>query len=306
MKIQSDIPLAPLTTLSVGGSARYLFEADTKDVLLRILEQSGGSDMPLIILGGGSNVVIPDTGLDALVVRVSCDAFTVSDATVSADAGNCLFHLIQETARHGLSGWERLAGIPGTLGGAIRGNAGAFGTEMQDVISRVYALHTRTMKQKVFLNRECAFSYRSSFFKHNPDWVIIGSVITLQPDDPRDIDSRIRETLMMREKKHIQNIQSAGSFFVNPVVNNRIRELFERETGTQSRQKRVPAGWLIEKAGMKGASVGGAKSSDYHANYIINTGGAGYTDIMSLTNTIKDAVYERFGVSLSEEPRIFI
>ena len=147
------------------------------------------------------------------------------------------------------------------------------------------ALHYKTGEMRIFKNNECAFAYRTSFFKHHPEWIIIHASIKLKKVPTTESMSLIEQTIAEREKRHLQNIKAAGSFFMNPVAPQDIREQFEKEKNTQSRKGRVPAGWLIEKAGMKGTRIGDAQSSEQHANYLINTDNATATDVLALART---------------------
>lgn len=301
VRIHEHVPLAPLTTFRIGGSARYLIEARTEDDIREAFLEAKRRSVPFIVLAGGSNVLVPDEGLDALVVRIVGGDFSFSGAELSADAGCVLLDLIREASRCSLGGWESLAGIPGTIGGAVRGNAGAFGTEMKDVVVKVRAFDTETGDTREFENIACSFSYRNSFFKENPEWLITRAFVALERVDAEESARRAEETIRERERRHLQNVQAAGSFFMNPVAPEAVRRMFEEEKGAESREGRVPAGWLIEKAGMKGAVVGGAKASEQHPNYLVNTGNATAKDVRELAERIKKEVREKCGIELKEE-----
>lgn len=299
--IQEHVPLAPLTTFGIGGSALHFCGVKNEDDVREALAWARKFNLPHVVLAGGSNVLIPDEGLRALVIHMEGDSFAFTDGELSADAGCNLLTLIRAASDEGLGGWEALAGIPGSIGGAVRGNAGAFGTEIKDVLVRVRALHAETLEVKEFALGECSASYRTSFFKNNPEWIITRVTVRLKSAIPAESMARVNDTIAERERRHIQNVQAAGSYFVNPIAPKEVQELFEHEKGMKSREGRVPAGWLIEKAGMKGASVGGAQASMQHPNYIVNTGGAKAVDVKLLAEQIKDAVEAKFGVRLKEE-----
>ena len=212
--------------------------------------------------------------------------------------------LIHAASDRGLGGWESLAGIPGTIGGASRGNAGAFGTEIKDLVHKVSALNSDTGDTREFINAECAFSYRHSFFKHHPEWIVTRVFVELLKVEPSASRRLIVETIAEREKRHLQNVKAAGSYFMNPKAPKHLQEVFESEKNTSARGGRVPAGWLIEKAGMKGAMEGGAMASLQHPNYLVNTGSATAADIRKLALEIKLAVHTQFGITLVEEAAI--
>lgn len=301
LDIQENVPLAPLTTFKIGGAARYFVEVRTEDDIHEALEWARVRNIRFVILAGGSNVLIRDDGVDGLVIRIAGNGFDFVENVLTADAGCNLLSTIRVGSDKGLGGWEKLAGIPGSIGGAARGNAGAFGTEIKDVAKSVRAIHALSGEVKEFSNAECGFGYRDSFFKRNSEWIILSVVVELKKMDPEESIRLIQETIAEREKRHLQNVCAAGSFFMNPVAPDAVRERFEKEKMMSSREGRVPAGWLIERAGMKGAAVGGAVASLQHPNYIVNTGNASAGDVLDLAQRIKEAVKKEFGVHLEEE-----
>ena len=303
--VKENVPLAPLTTFQIGGSARYFIEAKTEDQLREAVAWAKEKNTRFVILGGGSNVLVPDEGVEGLVIRMALTDHSFAGNELAADAGCNLFDLIREAAAKNWGGWEKLAGIPGTIGGATRGNAGAFGPEIKDFITKVRAFDTETGEMREFENIVCDFSYRHSFFKDNPEWVITRVILGLRLSSRADSERLIEEIIAEREKRHLQNVKAAGSFFMNPVAPQNIVEMFEKEKDVKSREGRVPAGWLIEKAGMKGAQVGGAQASLQHPNYIVNTDTATAEDVRTLANKVKDAVKKQFHVTLHEEAAIF-
>ncbi len=299
--ISEHVALSPMTTFGIGGNARYFAEVHNDADLLDALRWADLVKVSVVILAGGSNVLIPDAGIDSLVIRIAGTGHSFSGMTLTAHAGCNLNTLITEASRQSLGGWEKLAGIPGTIGGAVRGNAGAFGPEIKDFVTSVRAISRETRTERIFGTAECAFSYRNSFFKQHSEWIITQVVLTLQDADPDLSASLARDTILEREKRHLQNVRAAGSYFMNPVAPADIVALFENEKQVKSRENRVPAGWLIEKAGMKGASVGGAIASLQHPNYIVNQGTATAADVLNLAESIKQAVRTTFTIELKEE-----
>ncbi len=304
MEMKQDVPLAPLTTFKIGGAAKYFVDVATEDEIREALAWAHEKGLRFIILAGGSNVLVPDEGYDGLVIHIVDGHFSFAHKEIDADGGCNLLNLIHTAGEKGLGGWEKLAGIPGTIGGAVRGNAGAFGPEIKDFVHTVKAINIYSGEARMFTNAECGFSYRDSFFKQNPKWLITRVFADLHKIAPEDSKKLAEETIVEREKRHLQNVQAAGSFFMNPKAPPEIVALFEREKGVKSREGRVPAGWLIEKAGMKGASVGGAIASLQHPNYIVNTGNATAEDVKHLADEVKEAVKLQFRVELHEEAAI--
>ena len=302
--VQENVALAPLTTFNIGGAARHLVDVRSEGEIVEAITWAKVRNLDFIILAGGSNVLIPDSGFPGLVFRIKGDLWSISDATVDVWAGTNLLHLIQTLGRKGLGGWESLSGIPGTIGGAIRGNAGAFGTEIKDFVTSVRAFNLVTRETNSFSNESCDFSYRHSFFKDNREWVVTRTMLSLLKMDPQDSLRKSQETVAEREKRHLQNVRAAGSYFMNPIAPDAVRKMFEQEKGVASKNGRVPAGWLIEKAGMKGATVGGAIASLQHPNYLVNQGTATSADVLVLAEKVKKAVKDQFGIELNEEAEI--
>jgi UDP-N-acetylmuramate dehydrogenase len=309
-QVKENVPLAPLTTFGIGGPAHYLVDVRSEEDIRAALAWAKERALRVVVLGGGSNVLVPDEGLDALVVRFVGNLWSVKDlpaqagCAVSAWAGSNLLALIRACAAGGCGGWEKLAGIPGSIGGAVRGNAGAFGPEIKDFAVSVRALNMETGETKDFSNTECDFSYRHSFFKDHPEWLITRVELKLEKIEPAESARLSEETIAEREKRHLQNVRAAGSYFMNPVASREVQEMFEKEKGMKSREGRVPAGWLIEKAGMKGATVGGAIASLQHPNYLVNQGYATAADVRALAAKVRSAVQSQFGVELHEEAAI--
>ena len=299
--IKENIPLAPLTTFKIGGSARYFTDVRTDTEMQEAVTWAKEKDLSFFLLSGGSNILIPDAGLNKLVIHIVKGDFAFKDTLLTADAGCNLLELIRTANIHSLGGWEKLAGIPGTIGGAVRGNAGAFGIEIKDFPVTVRALNSKTAEIREFDNAGCGFSYRHSYFKENPEWIITRIEIELTGVDKVAASRLIGETIAEREKRHLQNVRAAGSYFMNPVAPAGVGAMFEQEKDIESREGRVPAGWFIEKAGMKGANVGGARASLQHPNYIVNTGNATSADVIALAGKIKHAVKDMFNVELKEE-----
>jgi len=304
LAVRDTVPLAPLTTFGIGGAAKHLVEVRNEKELREALAWARAQKSKFWILAGGSNVLFPDGGLPGLVTRLVGDDFSNEGRKLTTWAGTNLFALVKAMGERGLGGWEKLAGIPGTVGGAVRGNAGAFGPEIKDFVTKVQALSVKTGEVREFTNTECGFSYRRSCFKENPEWVITRVSLALSPIQ-RDISNQlVVETIAERERRHLQNVRAAGSYFMNPTAPQEIITLFESEKGVKSREGRVPAGWLIEKVGLKGHRVGDAIASEQHPNYIVNLGNATAHDVVNLAQVVKLEVYNQFGVELHEEAAV--
>jgi UDP-N-acetylmuramate dehydrogenase len=306
INIQENIPLAKYTTFGIGGPAKFFVEVKRIEELKEAVKYAKDRNLEFFVLGGGSNLLVSDAGFDGLAIRMSLGQISIDadSGIVEVDAGVPFLKLVRDTAENSLTGLEWAAGIPGTVGGAIRGNAGAFGGEMKDVIEIVRVLDTQSTETKEMACAECNFKYRDSFFKYSPQLVILGARIKLARGDRAESRKKIEETIAGRVDRHPGGFGSAGSYFINPIVNNpKLVAEFENETGKKSKEGKIPSGWLIEKSGMKGKKIGGAMVSSEHANYIINTGNATAEDITALDSLVKQQVRDKLGVQLQEEVR---
>ena len=303
MEIKENVPLAPYTTFKIGGNADYFVEVSKTSDLSVALDYAKVRKLPFMILAGGSNMLISDEGYTGLVIKISFDKYIIrsNDTSVEVEAGCSLSSLIKSSCVMGLSGMESMYGIPGTVGGAVRGNAGAFGTEIKDVLTSATAINTGTREVRTFKNAACQFGYRASRFKTEPEWILLSVTFALKVDSAKESLTRAEETLQKRSDRQIQDIQSAGSFFMNPRVPPDVQNLFKEEKGVDARGGRVPAGWLIERAGFKDHCEKNVCTGARSANYFLNKGEATAAEVLALAATIKEAVLQQFGVELKEE-----
>lgn len=302
MTIKQEVPLAPYTSFRIGGASRLFSAASSRWELRQALAFALQRGIPCHILGGGTNILVSDSGFDGMVVKAELAQVGVRGRTIEAEAGVELMHLVERAAAQGLAGMERLAGIPGTVGGAVRGNAGAYGTSIGEMVREVTVLDLETLEFLRLGAAECHFGYRTSLFKERGGLIVVSASLELSPAPCGQIAEKVQETLAKRLAKNLQAELSVGSFFMNPVVTDqRVVQAFERERQTHCRDGRVPAGWLIERAALRNRRVGGAMISERHANYIINTGNASARDVRELAATVQQEVAQKTGVVLQEE-----
>ena len=300
--VQENVPLAPFTSLNIGGPARFFTVAGNLDQLRQALLFARRQGVRFCVLGGGSNLLVSDDGFDGLVIRLQLQGIQVSGHRIEVQAGVDLTALVRRTAQLGLSGMESLAGIPGLVGGAIRGNAGAYGGCIGEVTETVFALQADSLELLALDRGECAFDYRNSRFKRDPLLVVVSALLTLAPGDCEEIRRKVEGTIAKREARQLQCDLSVGSFFMNPVVTD--PELicrFEADQGVRCRENRIPAGWLIDQAKLRSIRVGAAMVSQKHANYLINTGNANAQEMTRLARLVKMEVRAALGVQLQEE-----
>ena len=303
IEIKKNIDLAPLTTLRVGGKADFLIEARSQEELKEALEFARKNKLKIFILAGGSNVLINDEGWRGLVIRIKLDKISLEGEKIICEAGANLAKLVNFSIEQNLTGLEWAAGIPGTVGGAIRGNAGAFGGEMKDSVVKVNFIDLSKEKAELeeLSGEDCQFDYRDSVFKRSGNLIIVSVELILSQGE--EVKSLMMAQDFIRKRAVNQPVGfSAGSFFKNPTVTDlEIIEKFEHDQEKKIRGDRLPAGWFIQDLGLKGKKIGGAQVSEKHANFIINTGQAKAEDFIILSSFLKQKVRDSFGVQLEEE-----
>jgi UDP-N-acetylmuramate dehydrogenase len=284
---KKNVLLKDYTTYKIGGPARYFFVAKTKEDLVKALKTAENFKLPVFVLGGGSNLLVSDKGFSGLVIKMDIFDIKINSSNAFVGAGVDLTKLAYLSADAGLSGLEWAAGVPGTVGGAIYGNAQAFGTKISDAVESVEAINLKTLELKNFTKKQCQFSLKNSVFKKTKNWVIVSAVLKFKKGDPQEIKNKMTEFVDYRKTKHPMNFPSAGSVFVNPEKNGEI----------------IRAGFLIEKCGLSGKKIGKAQISEKHSNFIINLGGARAKDVLALIKLAKAKVKKIFGIELETEVR---
>jgi len=304
---QKNIKLAPLTTFQIGGSADYFFEAKNVEELKSALKEAAKKKLPFFILAGGSNILVSDKGFEGVVIKLKNDFINIKNPgqadniKIEVGAGTPLSKLLAETIRVNLTGLEWAIGISGTVGGAIVGNSGAYGHSISESVVKVKTL-TKTGPPKTITQKNCKFSYRESVFKRSGD-IIVSAVLELKRGDPQKIKKTIQQFIQERKNK-IPSQPSAGSIFKNVELDGQSKDLAEKIPKELIKGGKIGAGYLIDQCGLKGKSVGGAKISDKHANFIVNVNQAKALDVLELINIVKKSVQGRFGVELELEIRL--
>jgi len=281
VKMSKNILLAPYTTFKIGGAVKCFCETRDSEEIIAVITMAKKKNLPFFILGGGSNVLVSDKGFDGLVIRIQNPKSKIQNSTIYADAGVLLSNLVADSIKTGLTGLEWAAGIPGTIGGAIRGNAGAFSGSMAEIVKTIKVFDVKSQKIKTLKNTDFKFGYRDSIFKKNKNLIILSVELELKKGDKEKSKKLIKEYLRKRQATQPLEFMSAGCIFKNPVGQS--------------------AGYLIEQCGLKGKKINGAMISEKHANFIINAGGAKAKDVINLINLCKEKVKEKFGIELQEE-----
>ena len=283
--IQKNIPLKKYTTFRIGGPAQYFFKAKKKEDLIKAVETAERFNLPFFILGGGSNLLISDKGFKGLVIKNEAQRFEIEKQRIIGESGAALDKVVAEAIKAGLAGLEKGSGIPGTLGGAVYGNAGwpKGDWEFGNLVKAVELLMPDRKIKKVGKNW-LSFQYRNSRLKKTKGKkpIVLEVVLELKKGRVKDLEKKRLEILKIRSEKIPPGL-SAGSIFKNP--------------------SEKPAGFLIEECGLKGKKIGKAQFSQKHANFIMNLKGAKAIDVLKLINLAKKKVRSKFGIILEEEIR---
>ena len=301
MEIQENIQLAPFTSFKIGGPAKYFVEVSAEEALLEALRFAKKNNLKIFLLGGGSNILVGDEGFDGLVIKMKNTESNVSEDKIECGVGINLAEVVGLSVENSLTGLEWAVGIPGTLGGAICGNAGAYGSSIADSLENVKIIKLDNLEFEIMSKDECKFAYRESVFKENKNLIIVSAVLKLQKGNQEEIKNKIEEIIRQRGGK-IPPERSSGSFFKNPKVDNQqIIAKFEKETGNKVQDGTIPAAYLIDKVGLKGKKIGEAQVSEKHGNFVVNLGHARAEDIVMLTSFVKMKVRDELGIELKEE-----
>lgn len=289
-RARADVSLAPFTTFRIGGRAEWLVEPRNSDEIVTALRLADRSRVPVTMLGGGSNVLVSDSGIRGLVIRPRGGEIRAEDEThVRADAAVTINGLVRWTINHGCAGLEAWAGTPGTVGGGIYGNAHFGGRLIGDLVAEV-RLATVDGTIRDLSQSEMAFGYDCSRLQRSAE-VLLSAVFRVSAGDSAELRAIARQSLAFRKRTQPLDTPSAGCIFQNP------------EPGRDAVPEGIPwsAGALVDRVGLKGSAIGGARVSPTHGNFIVNEGTATARDIRQLIERCRTAVKDRFGVELREE-----
>ncbi|MBI1975156.1 MAG: UDP-N-acetylmuramate dehydrogenase [Parcubacteria group bacterium] len=302
------VPLREHTSFRIGGPAKYFSEVSTFEELAVVLVECRRLGVPFFVLGGGTNVLASDEGYQGVVIKVKNSECRFNhDGSVHVGAGFPVPELVFMLAEKGFGGLEWAGGLPGTVGGAIRGNAGCFGGEMKDVVQEVESVRFESDDQHPVCakrsNAECDFGYRASVFKKNGE-IILSATLRLNPAaDPQVLKARVAEKLAYRVARHPVEYPNAGSIFKNCDVRRvpvGARTLFSQAVKIDPFPV-IPTAKIIAEAGLKGEREGGAEISSKHPNFIVNVNSAKANDVKALIRRVKDRVRGRFFIEIEEE-----
>jgi len=292
MKILSNFPLKDITTFRLGGPAKFYVKVNYPEEALGALISAREQKMKYQIIAGGSNSVFSDQGFNGLVInfiktKIQASDLEIKNNQIIVSAGLVWADLVKAVAKRGLAGVEKMAAIPGCVGGAVVGNAGAYGQEMKQVVEWVEIFDGEQVRR--IKNKDCKFGYRDSAFKHN-NWLVLRIALKLKLGEPKNLQKIVREISRQRWQKFGQHPICAGSFFKNPIIN-----------GTETF-----AAKLIEEAKLTNLKSGGISIAPWHHNFLINDGTGTTRDLLKLAQKIKKVVHQKLGIELEEEVRFIL
>jgi len=302
MRILENEPLSKHTTFHIGGNARYFICVKNEDELRQALDFVKEQKADHLIIGGGSNLLVADWGFDGVVIKIAFDEINIDGTRVTVGAGVPFATLVEKTIKADLCGLEKASGLPGTVGGAIYGDAGCFGWETRNNISYVKVLH----KQDIHIldRNKCEFKYRSSVFKEKAgEYIILEATFDLgeiTDKNRNEIKLAIIKCLDYRRVNQAVQSYCAGSFFQN-VLLSELPLHKQKEFAEVARDGKIAAGYFIDQAGLKGKQIGGAQVSMKHANFLINANNATAEDVIMLASLVKQYVRREFNIQLKEE-----
>ncbi len=291
--------LARHTRFEIGGPARVLLDADDETALMEAWRAVDESGWPRVVIGGGTNLIVSDAGFPGAVLRYTAHAIEIDGSRVRVDAGAMLQTVVDATIDRGLRGLETMTGIPGWVGGAIYGNAGAYGHSIQERVETVRFFDGSVIRE--IGDAECEFRYRDSVFKRHKNWVVLSATLRLEPADSSDLRAHATSIRKIRDAKYPPEMRCAGSIFKNLLLVDLPESVRAQIPESVIREGKVPSAYFLEQAGAKGLEDGAIRVAEYHANLIYNTGGGTARQLRAMIDELKTRVRDRFGIDLEEE-----
>lgn len=300
--VMENIDLAAYSSFGISSNASELITVNNTTDLLSILGRFKRNSQTYRIMGGGSNLVLPDEGVGEPIIRIYGGNLMEEETSFVSNAGVLLSNLVEKSISMNLSGLELLSGIPGTIAGAVVGNAGAYGKSISDAVEWVEVWNGE--KVATLSKNECFFSYRNSIFKQR-QLVILRVKINLTRNQDKDLKSISKKIINLRTEKYHPGIKCPGSFFKNIPLENTDKELLSKIDHTHIKGGKIPAGYLLEEVNARGMRVGDIQVADFHGNLLINLGEGKSSEVRKLADLLKEKVNNKFGVILDEEVRYF-
>ena len=299
IRVRENAPLSQYTRFGMGGAADLFVETGDEAAFQAALAAIRARNLPCVVIGGGSNLIVSDAGFRGVVLRYDGAALSITGGCVRVQAGAVLQDLVDATIDAGLAGLHTMTGIPGWTGGALYGNAGAYGHSIHEFVREIRFCDGADVRS--IDNAQCAFAYRESIFKQRKDWIIFSAALELPPGDPEQLRQAAAEIRAVRDAKYPPTMMCAGSIFKNLLIRELPPEVVSRIPEKVIREGKAPSAWFLEQVNAKGMRRGNIQVATYHANLIYNDGGGRSGDLAALIAELKQRVADRFGFQLEEE-----
>ena len=299
LAVSRHTPLSGYTRFGIGGPADLFAETADEGAFIEAVRAARESGTPLCVIGGGTNLIVSDSGYRGLVLRYAESSLVGEGTHIEAGAGAVLQELVDFANARGLKGLETLAGIPGWVGAAVYGNAGAYGHSISERVARVHFFDGEGLREMG--NEECEFAYRESVFKRNKEWTIFRVTLQMDPAPDVELQQISADILKVRNEKFPPTMKCAGSIFKNFLVRDLPPEVAAQVPEKVVREGKIPAAWFLEQVGARGMQLGGIHVATYHANLIYNAEQGTARELGEVIGELKRRVRERFGIEVEEE-----
>jgi len=294
-----NVPLSGYTRFGIGGPADVLIDASSEDDFQATIAGVRKSGQPFLVIGGGTNLVVSDDGFRGVVIRYTANRIGAEGNLVTADAGALLQDLVDFSIDRSLAGIHTMTGIPGWVGGAVYGNAGAYGRSIHQSVKSVRFFDGETVRE--FNNEECRFHYRDSIFKHRKEWIVFSTTLELTPGDEAELRTKADSIRTVRDEKYPPSMKCAGSIFKNLLFAELPESVQRQVPPGLVREGKVPSAYFLELVDAKGMKNGDIHVADYHANLIYNVGQGTARQVCEVINNLKARVRARFNFDVEEE-----
>jgi UDP-N-acetylmuramate dehydrogenase len=304
VSVSERMLLSDRTRFGIGGPAEVYLEAASEPAFAAALRIAQSSGATYSVIGAGTNLIVSDQGFDGIVLRftahrISSDGASTDGTMLRAEAGAELQALVDYSIDHGLRGLETMTGIPGSVGAAVYGNAGAYGHSIDERVERVRFLNGDSIRS--FTAAECRFRYRESVFKEQKDWIILSVELRMTTAPAAELRQTADDILKVRLAKYPATMKCAGSIFKNLILAELPEHVRRQIPERVIREGKAPSAYFLEQVGAKGMHSGGVRVADYHANLIYNQGGGTARELRALIDELKSRVRSKFGLELEEE-----
>jgi UDP-N-acetylmuramate dehydrogenase len=299
LSVSQDVLLSRYTRFGIGGPAQIFAETSDQRAFIAALCEARASGLNCEVIGGGTNLIVSDSGVRGMVLRYTAAGIEHEGTRVRVAAGAVLQTLVDYCVDRGLKGLETMTGIPGSVGGAIYGNAGAYGHSIEEIVETVRFYDGRDIR--IFVNSECEFAYRESVFKSNKHMVVFSVDLQMQTAPAGELQRASADILAIRNQKYPPTMKCAGSIFKNLLLKNLAEPVRRVVLDKVVREGKVPSAWFLEQVGAKGIKNGDIHVADYHANLIYNVNNGTARQLCAVVAELKSRVQSQFGLELEEE-----